>query len=63
MSTGHAISGAGLLIFVGVDTVVTKQPSNQITNTSNNLITEVYYFNICWDEYLFGGFPLVVVKL
>ena len=29
MATGHAISGAGLLTPLGVDTIVTKYPSNQ----------------------------------
>ena len=29
MATGHAINGAGLLTPLGVDTIVTKYPSNQ----------------------------------
>ena len=34
MFTGHAISGAELLTPLGLDTVITKQPNNQITNTN-----------------------------
>ena len=30
MAIGHAISGAGLLTPLGVDTIVTKYPSNQL---------------------------------
>ena len=63
MSIGHAINGAGLLTPLGLNIVVTKQPSNQITNTNNKFLIEVYYFNVYWDEYLFGGFPLAIVKL
>ena len=41
MSTRHAISGAELLTLLGMDTIVTKYPSNQITNNNNNYIVEV----------------------
>ena len=44
MSIGHAISGAGLLIPLGVNTIVTKYPNNQITNNNNNFIVEVIVF-------------------
>ena len=41
MSTGHAITGAGLLIPLEVNTIVTKYPSNQITNNNSNFIVEI----------------------
>ena len=41
MSIGHAINGARLLTPLKVDTIVTKYPNNQITNTNNSFILEV----------------------
>ena len=63
MFTGYAINGAGLLIPLMVDTIVTKYPSNQVTNNNNNFIVKVIVFVYIEMRIYFGGFPFVDIKL
>ena len=57
MSTGHAISGTGLLISLGVHTIVAKYPSNQIINTNNSFILEVIVLAYIKMSIDLVGFP------
>ena len=50
MSTGHTINDAGLLTPLGINTTVTKYPSNQITNNNSSFVVKVIvlaYFVMC----------------
>ena len=57
MSIGHAISGVELLTPLGVDTIVIKYPSNQITNNSSNFIVEVIILAYIRMSIYLGDFP------
>ena len=57
MSIGHAISGAGLLTPLGVDTIVTKYPNNHITNNNSNFIVEVIVLAYIRISIYFVDFP------